>query len=63
VNSLNMHHLPEDVLRVPALPEMRRVLHPSGTPLVAKAQLPALVLLISVLRAKHGSRTLECSLG
>jgi len=44
VNSLMMHHLPEDVLQVPALPEMRRVLHPGGTPLVAEAQLPAMVL-------------------
>lgn len=39
VSSLVMHHLPED-LRVPALREMRRVLRPGGTLLVAEAQIP-----------------------
>jgi ubiquinone/menaquinone biosynthesis C-methylase UbiE len=39
VTSLVMHHLPED-LRVPALREMRRVLRPGGTLLVAEAQMP-----------------------
>lgn len=39
VSSLVMHHLPED-LRVPALHEMRRVLRPGGTLLVADAQMP-----------------------
>src|SRR6266536_2082143 len=39
VSSLMIHHLPED-LRVPALREMRRVLRPGGTLLVAEAQAP-----------------------
>jgi ubiquinone/menaquinone biosynthesis C-methylase UbiE len=39
VSSLMLHHLPED-LRVPALGEMRRVLRPGGTLLVAEARLP-----------------------
>ena len=39
VSSLVMHHLPED-LRVPALREMRRVLRPGATLLVAEAQMP-----------------------
>src|SRR6266536_1123461 len=39
VSSLMIHHLPED-LRVPALREMGRVLRPSGTLLVAEAQVP-----------------------
>ena len=39
VSSLMLHHLPED-LRVPALSEMRRVLRPGGTLLVAEAQMP-----------------------
>jgi ubiquinone/menaquinone biosynthesis C-methylase UbiE len=39
MSSLVMHHLPED-LRGPALREMRRVLRPGGTLLVAEAQVP-----------------------
>ena len=39
VSSLVMHHLPED-RRVAALQEMRRVLRPGGTLLVADAQRP-----------------------
>ena len=39
VSSLVMHHLPED-LRVAALHDMRRVLRPGGTMLVAEAQEP-----------------------
>jgi ubiquinone/menaquinone biosynthesis C-methylase UbiE len=39
VSSLFMHHLPED-LQVTALREMRRVLRPGGTLLVADAQIP-----------------------
>jgi ubiquinone/menaquinone biosynthesis C-methylase UbiE len=39
VSSLFIHHLPED-LQVTALREMRRVLRPGGTLLVADAQIP-----------------------
>ena len=39
VSSLFMHHLPED-LQVTALREMRRVLRPGGSLLVADAQIP-----------------------
>ena len=39
VSSLAMHHLPDD-LQVVALREMRRVLRPGGTLLVADAQMP-----------------------
>jgi ubiquinone/menaquinone biosynthesis C-methylase UbiE len=39
VSSLAMHHLPDD-LHVVALREMRRVLRPGGTLLVADAQMP-----------------------
>ncbi|MCC6179348.1 MAG: class I SAM-dependent methyltransferase [Chloroflexi bacterium] len=39
VSTLVMHHLPED-LRVPALCEMRRVLRPGGTLLVADVRVP-----------------------
>jgi len=49
VSSLVMHHLPED-LRVPALREMRRVLRPGGTLLVAEAQIPRHGLLRVVAR-------------
>ena len=53
VSSLVMHHLPED-LRVAALREMRRVLRPGGTLLVAEAQMPRHNLGLRLLARLHG---------
>jgi ubiquinone/menaquinone biosynthesis C-methylase UbiE len=52
VSSLVMHHLPED-LRVPALREMRRVLRPGGTLLVAEARMPSHGLVLRLLARLH----------
>ena len=52
VSSLFMHHLPED-LRGHAVSEMRRVLRPSGTLLIAEAQVPRAPVLRALARL-HG---------
>ena len=51
--SLVLHHLPSD-LRVAALQEMRRVLRPGGTLLVAEAQRPRCGLGWRLLARLHG---------
>jgi ubiquinone/menaquinone biosynthesis C-methylase UbiE len=53
VSSLVMHHLPED-LQAAALQEMRRVLRPGGTLLVAEAQTPRHGLGWRLLGRVHG---------
>jgi ubiquinone/menaquinone biosynthesis C-methylase UbiE len=52
VSSLFMHHLPAD-LRATALGDMRRVLRPGGTLLIAEAQVPRARVLRLVARV-HG---------